>query len=349
MHKLPPVAARTVLLALLLCGATSGCRQKSPESRTGTGEPFRVAIVVPGSLADKGWNYSAKEAADRIAAELQISPKVLEKIGASERKTVLRNLARDRTQLIICHGYEFNSVVKELAPEFPSVQFVVSGYGEADPGFLSIVYDLGEAAYVCGVIAGVVSETGHVGFVAAQKTPPVVMCYAGFREGFLSRRPDGTVRPPVYVEGENPWEDATAAKIKTEALLRADQPAPVDVLFQNTDTASSGVFEAVAEAPRRVFVFGANRDQNDNPSTDRVLASAVIRVDQAFLEAARQAQTGKAHHGLVRHDMLSGVVDCVLNPSLNDLVGEQTAEQVRAAVAEARQKILRGELRPALR
>jgi len=340
-------------LALLLGCALFCCRETNPPSEpasnsnanTGSaGRPLSVAILVPGSLSDAGWNYSAKEAADRIAAELEISPKVLDKIGASERKTVLRSLAREGTRLIICHGYEFNSTVRELAPQFPAVQFVVSGYDQPDPHFLSMVFDLSEAAYLCGVIAAVISETGHAGFVSAQQTPPVALCYEGFRKGFLGVRPQGTVRPPVYIEGENPWEDAAAAKIKTQTLLRADQPAPVDVLFQNTDTASSGVFEAVSEASRKVFVFGANRDQNENATTDRVPASAVIRVDRAFLEVVREVRAGQSLSGVRRHNLRTGVVDCVLNRRLDRLVGAETAERVRRAVAEARAKITSGQV-----
>jgi basic membrane protein A len=289
-----------------------------------------------------GWNHAAKEAADAIAREFHVTPKVIDRVGASEHKTVLRNLARDDTRLIFCHGYEFNAAVRQLAGEFKGTHFVISGYDQPGESFLSLEYDLSEAAYVCGVIAAVASETGCVGFIAAQKTPPVALCYDGFRRGFLEARPTGIVREPVYIEGPNPWEDAATAKIKTQALLRSAEPAAVDVLFQNTDTAGVGVFEAVAESSRRVFVFGANRDQNDNPSTKHVLASAVIHVDRAFLDVAREVAEGKRESGYRRLDVNSGFIGCVLNPRLDKLVGAQTAERARMAAADALARVRAG-------
>lgn len=326
-----------------LITTVSGCDLKSTGRPARGGDaPLTVAVVIPGSVADMGWNYAAREAADAIAREFNITPKVIDRVGASEHKTVLRNLARDGTRLIFCHGYEFNAAVRQLAGEFEGTHFVISGYDQPGTNFLSLEYDLSEAAYVCGVIAAVASETGCVGFIASQKTPPVALCFDGFRRGFLEARPAGVVREPVYIEGPNPWEDAATAKIKTQALLRAADSAAVDVLFQNTDTASVGVFEAVAESSRRVFVFGANRDQNDTPSTRNVLASAVIHVDRAFLEVVREVAAGRRGSGYRRLDAASGVIDCVLNPRLDALVGAPAAEQIRMASADALARVRSG-------
>src|SRR5205085_786061 len=81
------------------------------------------------------------------------------------------------------------------------------------------------AAYLCGAMAAKVTQTGHVGFIAAQQVPPVELCYRGFRAGFLNYHPDGSVREPLYIEGTHPWEDSAAAKEKTTALLRVTPPA----------------------------------------------------------------------------------------------------------------------------
>lgn len=320
-----------------------GCSERPRGgASTQTERPFSVAVVIPGSVADMGWNYAAKEAADAIARELDVTPKVIDRVGASEHKTVLRNLARDGTRLIFCHGYEFNAAVRQLAGEFPETQFVISGYDQPGEDFLSLEFDLSEAAYICGAIAAASTETGCVGFIAAQPTPPVALCYEGFARGFRAQLPDGIIRPPVYIEGPNPWEDAATAKIKTQAMLRSVDPAAVDVLFQNTDTASAGVFEAVAESSRRVFVFGANRDQNDNPSTENVLASAVIHVDRAFLAVAEDVAQGTRPTGHRLLGVNSGVVDCVLNPRLDALLGEDAAATIRKSAAQAIQQVRDG-------
>ncbi len=326
------------------CGRET--RIQSASAPAGAG--FRVAVVVPGSTADHGWNYSAREAADRVEKELGPAEPVsfVENVEASRRKAVLRDYGRDGYSLVFCHGYEFNQVVKEIAGEFPRTAFIISGYDQPDPRFGSIVYQLGEAAFLCGAIAARVSRTGVVGFIAAQQVPPVELCYRGFRAGFSRYRPDGTVRPALYIEGNRPWEDSAAAKIKTQALLRVRDPAPVDALFQNADAASRGIFEAVQEHDGRIFVFGCNRDQNTNTATDKVLASAVIRVDEAFLRAAKQVRDGAYKPHVESETVRSGVIDCVLNPRLSILLDERTAASCREALATAREALLAGKADP---
>ncbi len=342
--------AASMLLSLMFASAMSGCRRESASQTDGAsgGEGFRVAVVVPGTTADQGWNYSAKEAAGAIEKELALSQPVsfVENVEAAKRKALLRDFGRDGFDLVICHGYEFHQDVKEIAPDFPETMFVVSGYDQPDPRFGGIVYELGEGAYLCGVLAGHVTATNCVGFIAAMPTPPVVLCYKGFQNGFRRDRPDGIVRDAVYVEGTRPWEDSASAKAKTQALLRAADPKPIDVLFQNADAASRGIFEAVEQHPGRVFVFGANRDQNDTTATKKVLASAVIHVDQAFVRVAKAVRDGTYTPHVESETVRSGVIDCVINPRLGDLVGEQTATRCREAVDEARRRLVAGEIDP---
>lgn len=335
-------------LLLLAVGAVAACNRQSPSSSTQSNAAFRAAVVVPGSTADGGWNFSAKEGAALIEKELKLPQPVnfIENVEASKRKMLLRDYGRDGYNLVICHGYEFNQVVKEVAPEFPKTRFVVSGYDQPDPHFGSIVYQLGEAAYLCGAVAAKVTRSGQVGFIAAQPVPPVELCYHGFRNGFLRYRPDGQVRAPVYIEGSRPWEDSTAAKVKTQALLQAREPAAIDVLFQNADAASRGIFEAVEEHRGPIFVFGANRDQNETQATSKVLASAVIHVDQAFVRVAKAVQGGAYSPHVESETVKSGVIECVLNPRLASMVDEPTAAACRAVIAVARAEIADGTVDP---
>lgn len=332
-------------LVLMTLSATA-CNREAGKVDTG-GDAFRVAVVVPGSTADGGWNYSAKQGAERIREELDLSAdqvSFVENVEASKRKALLRDYGRDGFKLVICHGYEFNPVVREVAGEFLRTAFVVSGYDEPDERFGSVVYQLGEAAYLCGAMAAQVTQTGHVGFIAAQPVPTVELCYRGFRNGFIAFKPEGRVREPVYIEGSRPWEDSTAAKAKTAAMLQVREPSPIDVLFQNADAASRGIFEAVEAHAGPIFVFGANRDQNGTNATRKVLASAVIHVDEAFVKLARQVRAGEYRPHLEVETVKSGIIDCVLSPRLVDLIGPEKAEACRKAVDQARRALVAGEI-----
>lgn len=324
-----------------------GCDKSSQTTATQTtSETFRVAVVVPGTTADAGWNFSAKEAALAIQKELNLPQPVsfVENLEQSRRKPMLRDYGRDGYQLVLCHGYEFNPIVKEIAGEFPHTTFIISGYDQPDDRFGSIVYQLGEAAYLCGAMAAKLTHTGQVGFIAAQQVPPVELCYQGFSKGFLKYKPDGAVRSPVYIEGSHPWEDSGAAKEKTKAMLRVTQPAAMDVLFQNADAASRGIFEAVEAQPNRTFVFGSNRDQNDTTATKRVVASAVIHIDRAFVKAAKAVRDGTYKPHVESETIASGVIECIPSPRLSELAGPEGSQAALTAMRSARDEIVSGAL-----
>lgn len=334
-------------LLILLMAVISGCGDHSSKGDKEAAS-FRVAVVVPGSTADQGWNYCAKEGALLIEKELRLAEPVtfVENVEASQRKSALRNFGRQGYRLVICHGYEFNQVVREIAGDFSDTVFVISGYDQPDQRFGSIVYQLGEAAYLAGAMAAKVTQSGHVGFIAAQQVPPVELCYRGFRNGFLQHAPQGSVLEPVYIEGTNPWEDSAAAKVKTQALLRVSNPRPIDVLFQNADAASRGIFEAVQEHPGRIFVFGANRDQNATTATTRIVASAVIHVDRAFLRVAQAVKAGTYTPHVESETLKSGGIELVLNPRLAELVGADVAANASKMLSDLSAAVRDGHVNP---
>lgn len=310
---------------------------------------FQMAVVMTGATADAGRNDGVKKAAERLEHELQLAEpvSVYENTTASQAESVLREYARGGCDLVICHGYEWHQPVREVAPDFPDTMFVISGYDQPSPHFGGIVYQLGEAAYLCGAMAAHVSQTGCAGFIAAQRVPPVERCYRGFRNGLLQHRPQAAVREPVYVGGPNPWDDSAAAKVKTQALLASDEPCRIDVLFQYADAAGRGIFEAVeqhtaAHPEQPVFVFGSNRDQNGTTASPRVLASAVIHVDKAFLRVAREVRAGTYTPHVQSETVATGAIDCIIHPELEAMVGPERAAACREVVEQARRALKAG-------
>ena len=51
---------------------------------SGGGNAFRVAMILPGSDTDKGWNQMAREGLDRIRSELGAETKVVTNVKSSE-------------------------------------------------------------------------------------------------------------------------------------------------------------------------------------------------------------------------------------------------------------------------
>jgi len=251
----------------------------------------------------------------------------------------IRQFESQGCALVIAHGYEYLDVAKTLSdpskPTAAKIKIAVSGGDMDDPNFQSLLYDLGPASYQLGVIAGRVSKTGKIGFIGGQPFPTVTAMQRGFEAGAKSVKPTINVTT-VYTDN---WDDPAKAKQAAEGLIAQG----VDVIMQNVDAASSGIFEAVKENNAKpktdvradVYTFGANSDQNDNPiCSDYTLASAVIKMDLAFGAVIDQVKSNSFKGGLVKEDVANGVAVAVPNPKLTGKVVDADTQKLVNAAAK---------------
>ena len=302
----------------------------------------KIGLIVPGSTSDHGWNQLAGDSLAKLASDKGIEILTRQQVKKDDAADAIRQFDSKGVALVIAHGWEYLEAAKattksEKAPAV-KVKVAVSGGDVDGADFQSIFYDLGPASYQLGVIAGKVSKSGKLGFIGGADYPTVTIMARGFEAGAKSVNPKVTVTV-VYT---NNWDDPAKSKQAAEGLIAQG----VDVLMQNVDAASSGVFEAVKQEnakeikstePRTfVYTFGANSDQNDNKICgDYTLASAVIKMDVAFARVIEHVKSNTFKGGLVKEDASSGVAVAVLNPKLmGKVIDAETQKLVETAGAD---------------
>ncbi len=337
------------VFASLAAFGLSACGNGDSAAPAPSSSALKVGLLVTGSTSDHGWNQLAADSLSKLAAQQPagaMETQVLQQVKSADAADQIRQLESKGFALAIAHGFEFQDAAKELTdPSKPNpvkIKIVVSGGDAANPNFQSLDYDLAPASYELGIIAAKVSRTGKLGFIGGEKIPTVTVMEAGFLAGARSVNPAATVN-----DAYTGWDNPAAAKEKAEAMISQG----VDVIMQNVDAASSGVFEAVAEEnanPKddihlRVYTFGANSDQNANPICgDYTLASAVIKLDIAFGKAIEQVKSNSFKGGLVKEGLADGVCVAVLNPKLT---GKLIDADTQKLVDDAGKKIITGEIK----
>jgi basic membrane protein A len=316
------VALLSALLALLL---TSCDRNAAP--LPAAPKKFRVALILPGSENDKGWNQMAREGLDLIAKKTATEqPKMVSNVSASEFASQIKYFADEGFDVVICHGGEFEKAVAAAARTYPKTRFIVGGCPNDIPGANAVEFTTKEASVLVGVVAGKITQAKTVAFVGAMPVPPLQACYDGMKAGLP---PDVKLLAPQWT---NSWDSPTAAKEKTEAALAAG----ADVIYQNVDAAAKGVFEAVQAAnkpDKPTYAFGCNRNQNAD-APDVIVGSVVLDVPRAYLDLAKKVKKDNLPAGALKLGLKEGYVDLVLN----DKHPKVTAE-LKDAV-EARRKEL---------
>jgi basic membrane lipoprotein Med (substrate-binding protein (PBP1-ABC) superfamily) len=284
---------------------------------------FRVALLTPGPVSDGGWNAAAFAGLQLIKKQLGADTAMVQTRSPADFDDAFRDFASRGFNLIFAHGFEYTDEALKVAASFPQSYFVVSSGTSSSRNVASLTFNVDEATYVEGVLAGGVSKTGVAGAVGGIELPSIRLTFDGFRRGFLSVRPKGH----VLISYTGNFDDIGAAK---EAAL-AQISRGADVLIHNADAAGLGVFEAAQQA--HIFAFGAFNNQND-VAPDVVLASAVTSTPLAFLKIAQEVKAAQFHPGMLEFGMRDGMVKLVLNPKLESRVPPTALQRTRAVEQE---------------
>ena len=300
----------------------------------------KVGMICAGSTVDGGWNQQAKTALEAAEKSVGATGTIVEQVKEDRAADALRDFSRRGADVVICHGFEFLGPAEKVAKAEKKMKIAVSGAdtGKGYDDVLMMEIDISGPSYQLGVMAGKVSKSGKLGFIAGSEIPPVDAAFKAFEAGAKSVNANAEV-----VKAYTSWDEPLKSKQQAEAFFERG----VDVIYQDLDTASKGVFEAVAarnDGPQRelrnlVYVFGCNSDQNGNSiCPNYTLASAVIRLDLAFAGVVKSVKEGTFKPGVHVLDIKNGETACVVNPKV---VGGVVTKEIVAAVEEAGKKLTR--------
>ena len=75
----------------------------------------KVAVLLPASQTDHGWNQQAADGMAQVAAEHGLELEVAENLGYEDISPVLRDLADRGFDLLICHADGYQTTCPEFA------------------------------------------------------------------------------------------------------------------------------------------------------------------------------------------------------------------------------------------
>ena len=298
-------------------------------------EKFKVALLLPASITDGGWNAFAYDGLKAIEKELGAKISHIESRTPTDQESHFRDYAMDGYQLIFGHGFGYQDPAKQVAPDFPETVFITSTGNTVTDNISPIVFAIEEPVYLLGVIAGSMTQTNKIGIVGGQNISAINSMFSAFEQGAKSVNPDIVVRR-AYVGN---WVDI--GKGKELALAHINEGS--DFVFPVADVAGLGVFQAVEAAQtdgKTVYAFGVYRDQSElSPTT--IVASAIV-TPKVFVKLAEVVMEGTFEPQPYRFTMAEDeALTFVYNPELKD----QVPETVQKVVADVKAKIIAGELK----
>jgi basic membrane protein A len=320
------------VLSLAACGGSKTEEPKTEETKTEETKTeegkLRVALLLPGSLNDGGWNAAAYTGLMQLEAE-GYEVAFTENVHIAAIEEAARNYASEKYDLVIGHGFEFGEPFMRIATEFPEVKFFVSGkmpdgVTEQDlpknTGFMD--YREYEGGYLAGIIAGGMTKTNVIGYIAGLEIPTQVSDMAGFVQGVKRINPDAKVYGVVTGTFEDP------AKGKEAALAQIDMGA--DIICQSADSTGLGAIEACLE--RGIKLIGYGGDQFEMApdlmmtcfTTDN---ASVVRLQASLIENG-------TFGGLWTPGVVDGVVSLSPYHNFENQIPQSVKDEVAAALEE---------------
>jgi basic membrane protein A len=209
---------RTVLM-----GAAATLALPAYIRRTNAQTAFRVA-GVHASPVENAWNsrihLAMQEAAEAGLIEYEFS----EGVAATDYPRAMREYAESGVELIWGESYAVEREAREVAADYPDSAFLMGSSGGPEGDNFGVFGTRNhEAAYLAGMLAGNMSETGTFGSVGGFPIPEVNLLINAFRMGVLEVNPDAT-----FLNGFlGAWFDP--ARAQEMAIAQIDQGA--DILF----------------------------------------------------------------------------------------------------------------------
>ncbi len=214
-------------------------------------DPVKVGFIYVGPVGDFGWSHEHNQG--RLAVEEQFGDAVetsyLENVPEGpDAERALRQMAQSGHDLIFTTSFGFMNPTLKVAKQFPNVKFEhATGYKRA-PNVSTYGARFYEGRHVIGLIAGRMTKTNTIGYIASFPIPEVVR---GINSAFLAAR---SVNPDVKfkIVWVNTWFDPGKEADAANALI--EQGA--DVLMQHTDSPAA---MTIAEE-KGIYAFGQASD-----------------------------------------------------------------------------------------
>lgn len=236
---------------------------------------------------------------------------------------VLHEFVRQGYNLIFTTSYGYMDVTAKVAEENPGVVFMHCSGSKTSQNMGTYFGHMYQPRYLSGIVAGHMTKSNILGFVAAFPIPEVIRGINAFTLGVRSVNPEAK----VHVIWTDTWYDPAKELAAADRLL--DMGA--DVIAQHQDTPYP---QQAAEA-RGAFSVGYNTDMS-TMAPKAHLTAAVWKWGSYYKQIAEQVHNGSWKPASYWGTMRDGIVD--LAP-----YGVMVPQDVRTEAEAAKARIISGE------
>lgn len=288
-------------------------------------QKVKIGVILTGSKDESGWNGAhykgIKESCDELGAVVLVKENVPE--NEKECRKAIKELVDEGASMIILTSYAYPTLAKESIDKYSKISFYAISAEVYSDNMTSYFGRMYQARYLAGVLAGLKSESGNIGYVAAMPNDEVNRGINAFALGVRSVNE----KAKVNVIWTNTWDDK---KIETNAANKLIDECNADVLAYHQNK------NYISEVADKANVYSIGYNEPVKHLSERHLSASVWNWKEMYIKIIREFKQGKAN--TVKSYWL-GMDSHVV--SLADFSKEVTVEE-RKRLEDEKQRIISG-------
>ena len=284
-----------------------------------------VGFVYVSPIGDAGWTYQHDLGRLQVEKETGFTTSFVENVAeGADAERVIREMAKRGDKVVFATSFGYMNYALKVSGQFRDTAFVhATGYKLGDNmGLVNARFY--EGRYLTGIIAGEMTKSNVLGYVAAFPIPEVLQGINAFIKGARSVNPDAELRV-IWV---NSWYDPGKERQAANTLLAQG----ADVVTHHTD--STAVVQAAEEAGK--YAFGYHSDMSKyGPNAH--LTAATHHWGDYYVKTVKEVEAGTWKPSSIWGGYADGMVK--LAP-LSDAIPAELQQRIRAM----EQQLTSGEL-----
>ncbi|MGH2376196.1 MAG: BMP family ABC transporter substrate-binding protein [Candidatus Methylomirabilaceae bacterium] len=318
-----------VLVAVLVLTLLAG-----PVGPTVAQTKPKVAFIYVGPVGDAGWTFQHDQARKHLEQTLGAETKFVENVPqTADVARVLEQFIQQGYKIIFATAFGYQNFAVDIAKKHTDAYIIGIGPAVVElPPNMKLIYGrIWDGRYLTGLVAGRMTKSNTIGFVAAHPITTVVAGVNAFALGVWATNPKAKVK----VVWTNTWYDPPKEKSAAKALLDAG----ADVVGQHQDTPSA--LQAAGGAKR----YGVGSESNMKGFAPDAYLTGTIwdwrEVDVAIVKGIQNKQfKSEDYYGGLSDKMVS------LGPMNSKVPGDvvRLVEQRKKAIMDGSFQVFKGPL-----
>jgi simple sugar transport system substrate-binding protein len=198
-------------------------------------DKVKVGFIYVGPIGDHGWTYRHDIGRQQVEEAYgdKVETTFVESVPEGpDAERVMRNMAKGGADIIFATSFGYMQSMAKVAKEFPNVKFEhATGYKQSE-NMATYGLRLYQARHVQGIIAGMMTKTNKICYVAAFPIPEVIREINTYYLGAKKMNPNVEIMITWANTWYDPGKESQAAKVMMAqgcdmVAQHTDSPAPL--------------------------------------------------------------------------------------------------------------------------